>query len=148
MLFLLLAININSATEITNYGFLNINSDPLGFRVYLEGDSLGITPIKNYLLKPGEYSVSLFSSDTIESKYWNLSNGNIGSKYSAILDLIKVGAATQRVVVKPNQTSEVFFSKQKINRAPTKVKIATACCIGTGFSAAFLIGFLVANLDQ
>jgi hypothetical protein len=127
-------------------GYLNVNSNPTGLIVYLEGDSIGITPIKNYPLNAGEYSVSLFSSDTIESKYWNLSNEGLGSKYSALLDLSKIGEGTKKAVVKPNQVSEVFFSMQKINQMPTRVKLATTCCVGAGFSIAFLIGYLMAYL--
>jgi hypothetical protein len=132
--------------ELGGNGYLNVNSNPTGLKVYLEGDSIGVTPIQNYSIKPGEYSISLFSSDTIESKYWNLSSGGLGSKYSALLDLSKVGAGTKKVVIKPIQVSKIFFSMPKINRAPTKVKLATTCCIGSGFSIAFLIGYLVATL--
>ncbi len=138
--------NIALSQPLVNKGFLNVNSNPTGLVVYLEGDSIGVTPIQNYPLNAGEYSVSLFSSDTIENKYWHLSTGGLGSKYSALLDLSKAGAGTKKAVVKPNQVSEVFFSMQKINRTPTKIKLATTCCIGTGFSVAFLIGYLVAYL--
>jgi len=139
---------IGFGIEITNSGYLYVNSNPMGLKVYLDGDSIGHTPIRNYLLKSGEYTVSLFSSDTIENQYWRLSNGGLGDKYSALSDLAKVGAGTKQVVIKSNQTSNIFFSLRSINRAPNKIKFATVCCIGTGFSISFLIGFLVASLLQ
>lgn len=145
-LILLCLFGYATAQPFINNGYLNVNSNPTGLIVYLEGDSIGITPIQNYPLAQGEYSVSLFHSDTIESKYWNLSSGGIGAKYSALLDLSKVGAGTKKAVIKPNQVTEVFFSMPKINRAPTKVKLATTCCIGSGFSVAFLLGYWVAHL--
>ncbi len=148
MIFLLIFTTVGFGIEITNSGFLNVNSDPLGLKVYLDGDSIGNTPIRNYMLKPGEYTVSLFSSDTIEDKYWRLSNGGLGDKYSALSDLTKVGAGTKQVVIKTNQASSVFFSLRSVNHAPNKIKLGTACCIGTGFTISFLIGFLVASLLQ
>lgn len=126
-------------------GFLSVYSDPRGISIYLDGEFIGITPIQNYSYKPGEYSISIFSSDTLEQKYWQFASGSIGSRLSALWYLSKAGAATKRVKISSNQHSEIFFSLPKINRAPTKIKIATACCLGTGFSVAFLIGFLIAN---
>ncbi|MCX8015523.1 MAG: PEGA domain-containing protein [candidate division WOR-3 bacterium] len=135
-------------TTQENYGYLNVNSNPMGLVVYLDGDSVGVTPIKYYQLKPGNYTVSLFASDTIENKYQQFSEGNLTAKYSILLDLAKIGAATQPVTIKPNQTSEVFFSLSKINRTPNKIKLATACCFGGGFSIAFILGYLVATLTK
>jgi hypothetical protein len=148
MCLLLVTVTVCLGTEITNSGFLNVNSEPIGLKVYLDGDSIGYTPIRNYLLKPGKYTVSLFSSDTIESQYWKLSNGGLGDKYSALSDLAKTGAGTKQVVIKTNRASSIFFSLRSVNRAPNKIKLGTACCIGTGFTISFLIGFLVASLLQ
>lgn len=148
MCLLLITAFAGFGTEITSSGYLNVNSDPLGLKVYLDGDSIGYTPIRNYLLKPGEYTVSLFSSDTIESQYWKLSNGGLGDKYSALSDLAKAGAGTKQVVIKLNQASTIFFSLHQVNHAPNKIKLYTACCIGAGFTISFLIGFLVASLVQ
>jgi hypothetical protein len=147
MCLLLITATAGLGTEITSSGYLNVNSDPLGLKVYLDGDSIGYTPIRNYLLKPGEYTVSLFSSDTIEDKYWKLSNGGLGDKYSALSDLAKVGAGTKQVIIKTNQVS-IFFSLRSVNHAPNKIKLDATCCIGTGFTISFLIGFLVASLLQ
>lgn len=127
-------------------GFLSVYSEPSGLRIYLDGDFIGTTPILNYAYKPGEYSISIFSSDTIEQKYWRITSGSLGSRLSAVWDLSKVGAGTQRVKIISNQNSEVFFSLKKINRAPTKMKLATTCCLGTSFSVAFLVGYLVAHI--
>ena len=136
------------ASEITNNGYLSVNYDFAGRVVYLDGDSIGVTPIKNYPIKPAEYSVSLFSSDTIEDKYWRLSSGSIGSRLSGLWDLTKVGVATQRIEIKSNQVSEINFSLKKINQAPNKIKFGAVCCFGTGFTAAFLLGVLVAHLAR
>jgi hypothetical protein len=143
---LLLGVQIVFANELINNGYLSVNYDQAGRIVYLDGDSIGVTPIKNYPLKPGEYSVSLFSSDTIEGKYWKIASGSIGSRLSGLYDLTKIGVATHRVEIGPNQASVINFSLKKINHAPTKAKLGTVCCIGTGFSIAFLLGVLVTNL--
>ncbi|MCX7784999.1 MAG: PEGA domain-containing protein [candidate division WOR-3 bacterium] len=127
-------------------GFLSVYSEPSGLRIYLDGDFIGTTPIINYPYKPGEYSISIFSSDTIEQKYWRLTSGSLASRLSALWDLSKAGAGTKRVKISSNQNIEIFFSLPKINRTPTKAKLLTTCCLGTGFSFAFLIGYFVANL--
>jgi uncharacterized membrane protein (Fun14 family) len=145
ILILLSGATIIFASEITNNGYLTVNYDQTGRIVYLDGDSIGVTPINNYAIKPGEYSVSLFSSDTIEGKYWKIAAGIVSSRLSGLWDLTKVGVATQRVEISPNQMSVINFSLKEINRAPTKAKLSAACCVGTGFSIAFLLGFLVSN---
>jgi hypothetical protein len=134
--------------EFTKPGYLNINSNPTRLKVYLDGDSIGFTPILNYPISAGEYSVSLFSSDSIEQKYWNLSVGGISSRFGTLMDLTKVGAGTKRVEVKTNKVSEVFFSLNKINREPNKVKLYSTCCIGTGFITAAVIGYVVRLLVE
>lgn len=136
------------ASELTNNGYLTVNYDQIGQTVYLDGDSIGVAPIRNYPVKPGVYSVGLFSSDSIEEKYWKIASGSIISRLSGLWDLAKVGAATKRVEIKPNQVSEINFSTKKINQASTKAKLGLASCIGTGFSFAFLLGVLVTNLAK
>jgi len=146
--FWFLVFNIANAQSIISNGYLNVNSDPSGLKVYLDGDSIGYTPITNYSVKSGTYSVSLFSSDTIEDKYWQLANAGLSGKYYALSDLAKIGVGTKQVEIKVNQTSNVFFSLSSVNHVPTKIKLGTACCLGTGFTVAFLIGYLVAHLVQ
>lgn len=141
----LIVLSLVYAAEISDYGYLTVNSNPIGLRIYLEGDFIGVTPLQNYKIVPGNYSVSLFSSDTIEQKYWNLANASICGKVSALWELSKAGAGTQQVEIQPNQSSEVFFSLKKVNRTPTRLKLGATCCIGTGFSFAFILGYLVAN---
>jgi len=148
MCLLLITATACFGTEIESSGYLNVNSDPMGLKVYLDGDSIGYTPIRNYLVRSGTYSVSLFLSDTIENQYWKLSNSGISGKYSALSELAKIGAGTKQVEIKSNQVSSIFFSLRSINRAPNKIKLGTACCIGTGFTISFLIGFWVAHLVQ
>ncbi len=128
-----------------NSGQLTVNSNPIGLKIYLEGDFIGITPIQNYKLASGKYSVSLFASDTIEEKYWQLANAGFSGKLFALWELTKAGTGTQQIEIKPNQVSELFFSLKKVNRAPARAKWTATCCVGTGFSFAFILGYLVAN---
>ncbi|MBS4014915.1 MAG: PEGA domain-containing protein [Candidatus Latescibacteria bacterium] len=140
----LIVFSLIYAVEMQTDGYLTVNSHPFGLKIYLEGEFIGLTPIQNFKLAPGSYSVSLFSSDTIEQKYWNLANAGVCGKLSALSELSKAGAGTQQVEIQPNHSSEVFFSLQKVNRAPTRLKLGTTCCVGTGFSLAFILGYLVA----
>lgn len=145
MLLIAIIISFSYAQEKSTNGYLTVNSNPIGLKIYLEGDLIGTTPIQNHELPAGNYSISLFASDTIEEKYWQLANAGVSGRLSALWDLTKVGAASQRVEIRPNRSSEVFFSLKKVNRAPTKAKIGLTCCVGSGFSLAFILGYLVAN---
>lgn len=146
LLFIFFAIILtNGFSQNPPTGYLTVNSDPLGIIIYLEGDSIGITPIENYRITAGVYSVSIFPSDTIESKYWQLANSPLKSKFNRFAELAKVGAGTKQVEILPDQKTEIFFSLSRINKAPQKTKITLSCCITGSFSLAFLLGYLLAT---
>ncbi|MEO0072770.1 MAG: PEGA domain-containing protein [candidate division WOR-3 bacterium] len=136
---------INTGFANTAKGYLTVNSAPIGKAVYLDGDSIGITPIINYPLAIGEYTVSLYPSHRIEGEYWRLAQENLCNKFSALWELTRIGAATKRVKITENEVTEVFFSSKKINCAPTKAKLAIGGVSVVGFVIPFILGYLLAR---
>ncbi|MCX7757491.1 MAG: PEGA domain-containing protein [candidate division WOR-3 bacterium] len=127
----------------TQTGYLTVNTQPLGKIVYLDGDSIGITPIINYPLKPGEYTISLYPSEQIENEYWRLAQGNLCNKCSSLWELTKIGAGTKRIKIEPGVVTEVFFSDKRINCAPTKAKLALGSVSIIGFTIPFILGYFL-----
>jgi len=48
-----------SATLKPAYGYLNVESDPSGAKVYVDGDYVGTTPLEDYKLSPGEHTLRI-----------------------------------------------------------------------------------------
>lgn len=126
-------------------GYLTVNSDRSNLDVYLEGSFIGKTPIINYPVKTGTYSISLFDSETIENEYWKLRNADIATRLSALWQLSRIDAATRRISIAPNQTTKVFFYTSRINRAPTLTKFLFGGCIGGIFGLGVLTGVLLSG---
>lgn len=128
-----------------NNGYLTVNTDKPGVNVYLEGDLIGTTPITNYSLATGEYSVSLYNSKVIENEYWNLRNAKLCRKLSALWQLTRIDAATNQVNIIPNKATKVSFYTARINRAPTLAKCALGGSILGIFGLGILTGVLIAH---
>ncbi|MEO0094243.1 MAG: PEGA domain-containing protein [candidate division WOR-3 bacterium] len=128
-----------------NNGYLMVEADQPGRKVYLDGDSIGTTPITNYPIEPGEYSISLYDSETIENAYWNLRKANLFRKLSAFWELTRIDAGTQRVEIKPNRITKIYFYTSKINQAPFWAKLTFGGCVGGIFGLGILTGILIAR---
>ncbi len=131
-----------------NSGYLTVNADQTVMNVYLEGDFIGTTPITNYLIEPGEYSVSLYDSKTIENEYWNLRSAGPFRKLSSIWQLTRIDAATRKVTIMPNRVTKIYFYTSRIKRAPTLAKLAFGGCIGGIFGLGILAGVLIASIGN
>ena len=131
-----------------NNGYLTVNTDKPGVNVYLDGNLVGITPITNYSIASGEYSVSLYDSKSIENEYWNLRNSGPFRKLSALWQLTRIDAATQRVKIIPNQTTKISFYTSRINCAPTLAKCMFGGSIVGIFGLGILTGVLIASLAK
>ncbi len=142
MQILLLIAVLNSST--TN-GYLTVNTDKPGVNVYLDGELIGATPILNFSVKSGEYSISLYDTKTIENEYWNLRKAGLLQKMLSFWQLIRIDAATQRVRVNPNRTTKISFYTSRINCAPTLAKFIFGGTIIGIFGLGFLTGILIAK---
>lgn len=126
-------------------GYLSVDAMETKVNVYLDGDLIGTTPIINYPIAPGEYSVSLYDSKSIENEYWQLKDSEPFQKIKSLWQLIRIGAATQRVKIMPNQTTKITFYPKRIKCAPTAAKIILGSSIISIFGIGVLTGVLVAK---
>jgi hypothetical protein len=126
-------------------GFLTINTDQPGISVYLDGDLIGVTPITNYSLEAGEYTVSLYDSRSIENEYWNLRKSGPCRKLKALWQLIRIDAATQKVKIIPNQNTKLTFYLRRIDRTPVLAKCLFSGSVIGIFGLGVLTGVLIAK---
>ena len=124
-------------------GFLAVKSNSVGIGVYLDGEYLGRTPVELHQLKPGSYSVSIISNDSLENVYWRIRQGSIGAKLSSIWRLAAVNAGTNSVRVESGKVTEVKIDYGKVLNAPTEAKLIACGSIGGLFLVGAVVGFLV-----
>ena len=124
-------------------GFLTVRSNSVGIAVYLDGEYLGRTPVETHQLKPGTYSVSIISNDSLENVYWHIRQGSIGAKLSSLWRLAAVNAGTNSVRVEAGKVTEVTIDYGKVLNAPTEAKLIACGSIGGLFLIGAVVGFLV-----
>ena len=128
----------SSRTAITPSG-----RNSVGIAVYLDGDFLGRTPVEMHQLKPGTYSVSIISNDSLENVYWHMRQGNVGAMLSSLWTLAAVNAGTASVRVASGRVTELAIDYGKVLNAPTEAKLI-ACGSVTGlFLVGAVVGFLI-----
>jgi hypothetical protein len=124
-------------------GYLTVKSNSVGIAIYLEGDYLGRTPVEMHRLKPGNYSVSIISDDSLENVYWHIRQGNVGAKLSSLWTLAAVNAGTSSVRVESGRVTEVAIDYGKVLNAPTEAKLIACGSVGGLFLVGAVVGFLV-----
>lgn len=124
-------------------GFLTVRSNSVGIAVYLDGEYLGRTPVEMHRLKPGEYSVSIISNDSLEKVYWHIRQGSVGRKLSSLWRLAAVNAGTNSVRVESGKVTELMIDYGKVLNAPTEAKLIACGSVGGLFLLGALVGFLV-----
>jgi len=124
-------------------GYLTVRSNSIGIAVYLDGEYLGRTPVEMHRLKPGSYSVSIISNDSLENVYWHIRQGNVGAKLSSFWRLAAVNAGTSSVRVESGKVTEVTIDYGKVLNAPTEAKLIACGSIGGLFLVGAAVGFLI-----
>lgn len=124
-------------------GYLTVRSNSVGIAVYLDGEFLGRTPVEMHKLKPGQYSVSIISNDSLENVYWRLREGNIGTRLSSVWRLAAVNAGTVPVRVEAGKVTQVSIDYGKVLNAPTEAKLIACGSVGGVFLLGAVVGFLV-----
>lgn len=124
-------------------GYLTVKSNSVGIAVYLDGDYLGRTPVEMHQLKPGSYSVSIISDDSLENVYWHIRQGDVGAKLSSIWTLAAVNAGTSSIRVESGKVTEVAIDYGKVLNAPTEAKLIACGSVGGLFLIGAVVGFLI-----
>lgn len=137
-MFLLLSLFIFS-----QYGYLTVLSEEGDLPVYLDGDYLGKTPIVKERVKPGKYTISLFSEKEMESAYEKLKRGSLFQKLSSLWELAKYSGATERIRIAQDSITEIFLSKRNAENNKRKAKIYFFSSISSIFLLGLLTGILV-----
>ena len=127
-------------------GFLGVQADRAGLVVYLDNDSIGITPLTNHPVEPGEYWVSIFDPDSTQNLYYVLQSGSLGARLGTLWQLARVNKGTTRVAIQSGERRDVFFSLQQVARAPAQAKWLAAGCVSVPFLLGGLLGALIAIL--
>jgi hypothetical protein len=94
-------------------------------------------------LKPGEYSVSIISNDSLEKVYWHLRQSSVGKKLSSLWRLAAVNAGTHSVRVESGKVTELMIDYGKVLNAPTEAKLIACGTVGGLFLVGAIVGFLV-----
>lgn len=124
------------------YGYLTVLSDESDLAVYLDGEFLGKTPIIKKRLKPGKYTVSLFSEESMELTYEKVKRGFIFQKISGLFELAKYAGGSERIRIAPDTVTEVFLSKRNAENFKKKTKIYFFSFLTVPFILGLIIGII------
>jgi hypothetical protein len=124
-------------------GYLTVKANSVGISIYLDGEYLGRTPVEMHRLKPGSYSVSIISNDSLEKVYWHIREGKVGAKLSALWRLAAVNAGTYPVRVESGRVTEVLIDYGRVLNAPTETKLIAFGSIGGLFLIGAAVGLLI-----
>ncbi|HTW92671.1 MAG TPA: PEGA domain-containing protein [bacterium] len=132
-----------SGVAPTDSGYLTVRSNSVGIAIYVEGDYVGRTPVEMHALKPGKYSVSIVSDDSLENVYWHLRQGNVGKMLSSVWTLAAINAGTSSVEVDSGKVTELSIDYGKVLNAPTEAKWIAFGSVGGLFIVGAAVGFLI-----
>ncbi|MEO0102315.1 MAG: PEGA domain-containing protein [candidate division WOR-3 bacterium] len=91
-------------------GYLTVKTEPEGMEVFLDGKSLGRSPIELKKLPPGSYTVSLFPNDSLEENYWRAREKGIWELIRKVPKFAQFHSAAVRVKIVEDQETEVLLS--------------------------------------
>ena len=126
-----------------NDGFLSVLSDVEGLTVYVDSDSIGVTPIGKHTLTPGTDTVSFFAEDSFETVYNQIRRGSVKKKLSSLWQLSRYSAGTERVRIVSGALNEAYISKEKVDKAAGKTKRRFYLGVGGVFATGLLSGILI-----
>lgn len=115
-------------------GYIEVIADQDGLPVYVDDDSVGITPLIKYALPVDEYHVGFFPQDSIEEASWRFKEGNI----NALWKLARYSEGIVKVRIAPDSLTKVELSYRNVKNAPRSAKLKVTGCL----SGAFLLGVL------
>ncbi len=124
-------------------GFLTVNSQPVGMTIFVDGDSIGITPIERYQMTPGRYLVTVVSNDSLESLYWRLRNGGVSERLSALWALAGIDAGSTRVEVFPGMETKVEIESRLMERSVRQAKWVLGGTVFGLFGLGLLMGVVI-----
>lgn len=119
---------------VQTQGFLTVTADIESLPIYVDNDSVGITPLIRYALVPDDYHVGFFPQDSIEDASWRFKKGSI----KALWQLARYSEGIIKVRIAPDTLTKVELSFNDVQNAPGSAKLKASGCLG----GVFLLGVL------
>lgn len=127
-------------------GWLTIETEPSGLEVYIDGDPVGKSPLKDVGVSTGRHTVSLFSSDTVEEAYFKVRNQGVLKGILSLPELSKYDAGTVEVDVKAKEKIKVFLNYNEAINAPKRTRFFLYGCLGGIFTSGVITGVIISLL--
>jgi len=131
---------------LPDQGLLTIRSEPAGIAVFLDGDSLGTTPIERLPVKVGTHSVTVVASDSLERLYWQVRTRGIGAKLAALGTLASIDAGTAAVELKPGSETVVTISSKTMRAAACRAKWLACAGVAGLFGLGVVTGVVIGSI--
>ncbi len=131
---------------VSAFGYLTVLTEPKGMEVFLDGNSLGRSPIELYKLKPGVYTVSLFPSDSVEDCYWRARERGVFEIIKMVPEFARYHSASVRVQIQEDQETEVRLSYPETLRAKRNASWWLYGGMGCLFATGIIFGSLLTLL--
>lgn len=133
-------------SEVFADGYLTVKTDPEGMEVFLDGKSLGRSPIELKKLPPGSYTVSLFPNDSLEENYWRAREKGIFALIQKVPKFAQFHSGSIRINIVEDQETEVLLSYPETLKAKRNAAWllwgGTACLFTTGTIFGILLTIL------
>ena len=143
MILLILSLLFSGTEE---KGWLIVETEPSGLEIYIDGNPMGKSPLKDVGVSVGKHTVSLFSSDTIEDAYFKARSQGAIKGILSLPELSKYDAGTVEVNIESEQKIKVFLSYKEAMGAPTKTRCLLYGCLGGIFTSGLITGVVISLL--
>ncbi|ACS33301.1 PEGA domain-containing protein [Thermococcus gammatolerans] len=121
-----------SATLTPAYGFLNVDSAPSGAEVYINRTYIGTTPLENYKLPPGKYTITIKKEGYEEyTKSVNIISGKATTLSASLTVIPQPSSSTTTMTTStqaattPSSTSESKSQSTTTTPSSTSTKSST-----------------------
>ncbi len=114
--------------------------------VFVDGDSIGVTPIERYQMTPGRYFVTVVSNDSLESIYWRLRNGGVGERLSALWALARLDAGSTRVEILPGMETRVEIDHRLMEKSACRAKWILGGTVSGLFGLGLVLGVVIGTV--
>ncbi|MCL6465535.1 MAG: PEGA domain-containing protein [candidate division WOR-3 bacterium] len=124
-------------------GFLTVRSEPPGFKIFVEGDSVGFAPFERHQLNPGRYWVTIVSNDSLETLYRRLRSGALGERLNALWTLARIDGATSQIEVLPGVETRILIDRQTMEKNACRAKWLLFGGVGGIFTVGLVCGVII-----
>ncbi|MEO0100771.1 MAG: PEGA domain-containing protein [candidate division WOR-3 bacterium] len=133
-------------SKIFAFGYLTVKTEPEGMEVFLDGNSIGRSPIQLKKLQTGSYTISLFPNDSLENAYWRAREKGVFEIIKQLPNFACYHTASARVDIREDQETEIVLSYPEALRAKRNATWllwgGTSCLFATGTIFGILLTLL------